>query len=133
MIPVELSRIIINETSEEQIIFLKERDGNRSFPIVIGIFEAAAIDRIVKERECPRPLTHDLLSSVIVSLGGKLVRSVIDDLKNDTYYAKVVIKKEESEVFVDARPSDAITIALQQDAPIYVSERVMNLVSRPEV
>ncbi len=132
MVPVDLSKIIINEQSDEQVIFLKEKGGPRTFPIIIGIFEAAAIDRIIKERESPRPLTHDLISSIIKGLGGKLVRSVVDDLKNDTYYAKIVIQQGKEDIYVDARPSDAITIALQANAPIFVAEKVMNLVARPE-
>ena len=132
MVTVELSRIIINETNDEQVIFLKETDGSRSFPIVIGIFEAAAIDRIIKDRKTPRPLTHDLIASVVKSLGGKILRSVIDDLRDDTYYAKLVIERDSEEMNVDARPSDAITLALQCEAPILVSEKVMDAVCPAE-
>ncbi len=132
MIPVELARIIINETNDEQVIFLKEADGSRSFPIVIGIFEAAAIDRIIKDRKTPRPLTHDLVGNAVEALGGRIARSVIDDLREDTYFAKLILERDGEEVSVDARPSDAITLALQCQAPILVSEKVMEAVCPTE-
>lgn len=126
MVQVELSRLIINERTDEQVIYLREVGGTREFPIVIGMFEAFAIDRIVKERPCERPLTHDLLASVVENLGAKVARTVIDDLRDDTYFAKVVLKHGKEEVAVDARPSDAVTLALKLGAPIYVAEKVMN-------
>lgn len=127
MIRVELAAIVINERSDEQVIALREADGQRQFPIVIGMFEAFAIDRIVKGRASERPLTHDLLGAVVETLGAKVVRVSIDDLRDETYYAKVVLRRgEDDEVSVDARPSDAITLALRAQAPIYVAERVMN-------
>jgi bifunctional DNase/RNase len=129
MVRVELTRLIINEKTDEQVIFLHEAEGTREFPIVIGLFEAYAIDRIVKERPCERPLTHDLLVGVVEHLDAKVVRAVIDDLRDDTYYAKVVLKRAKEEIAVDSRPSDAIIVALKADAPIYVAEKVMNAVA----
>ncbi|MCO5165801.1 MAG: bifunctional nuclease family protein [Planctomycetes bacterium] len=127
MIRVELSAIVINERSDEQVIALREVEGERQFPIVIGMFEAFAIDRIVKGRASERPLTHDLLANMVGALGGRVVRVAIDDLRDETYYAKVVVRRgDEEEVFVDARPSDAITLALKVSVPIFVAERVMN-------
>lgn len=127
MIRVELAAIVINERSDEQVIALREVEGERQFPIVIGMFEAFAIDRIVKGRVSERPLTHDLLASVIGALGGRVTRVAIDDLRDETYYAKVVVRRgDQEEVLVDARPSDAITLALKAQVPIYVAERVMN-------
>lgn len=127
MIRVELAAIVINERSDEQVIALREVDGERQFPIVIGMFEAFAIDRIVKGRSSERPLTHDLLASMVGALGGRILRVAIDDLREETYYAKVVVRRgDDEEVLVDARPSDAITLALKTQVPIYVTERVMN-------
>lgn len=127
MIRVELAAIVINERSDEQVIALREADGERQFPIVIGMFEAFAIDRIVKGRSSERPLTHDLLASMVDALGGRIVRVAIDDLRDETYFAKVVVRRaDDEEVLVDARPSDAITLALKSQVPIYVAERVMN-------
>lgn len=129
MVRVELSRIVINEKTDEQQISLKEADGTREFSIVIGMFEVFAIERIVKERPSERPLTHDLVVSLVESLDAKIARVVIDDLKDDTYFAKVVLKRGKDEIPVDARPSDAITLAIKVDAPIYVAEKVMKAVA----
>lgn len=126
MIKVELATVVINERSDEQVIVLKEAEGARRFPIVIGMFEAFAIDRLVQERTTERPLTHDLLAHVITALDAQLVRVVIDDLRDETYYAKLVLRRADSETYVDARPSDAITMALRAGVPVFVAERVMN-------
>jgi len=126
----ELSRIIINETSDQQIIVLKERYGHRSFPIVIGIVEIFAIDRRLKGIKPPRPLTHDLLDSVIDSLGAKLEKIVIDDLRNHTFFAKIHLKVNGKKVMVDSRPSDAIALGAASNVPIYVAERVFEQISQ---
>lgn len=123
---MELSRIIINENGDQQIIFLKEVDGPRTFPIVIGIFEATHIDRRVRGKQVPRPLTHDLLASTIEQLGGELRDIVISELRDHTYYAKLRIKHDGEVIEVDSRPSDAIALALTVEVPIYVSEDVMD-------
>ncbi len=120
----ELSRIIINEASDQQIIVLKERHGPRSFPIVIGIVEIFAIDRRLKGIKPPRPLTHDLLASVIEGLGAKVEKIVINDLRNHTFYAKIFLTLDGRTVEIDSRPSDAIAISTATSAPIYVAEHV---------
>src|SRR4030095_5313273 len=86
-VAMELSRIIISEINSEQVIYLKEIDGDRTFPILIGIFEATSIDRRVKRHEAPRPLTHDLLVNAVEQLGGEFQDVVISELKDHTYYA----------------------------------------------
>ncbi|MBI4615572.1 MAG: bifunctional nuclease family protein [Planctomycetes bacterium] len=126
MIPVRLSRILISETSEQQVIWLREISGERGFPIVIGFFEAAAIDRNVKEIRPPRPLTHDLLARVIEGLGSELERIEITALKESTFYATLVLSRNGDEVRIDSRPSDAIALAAGTGAPILVSEEVMS-------
>lgn len=123
-VEVELSRIIINETSEQQIIVLKERNGTRAFPIVIGIVEVFAIDRRLKGITPARPLTHDLLASVIENLGAKVERIVVDDLRNHTFFAKIYLKVNGQTIKVDSRPSDAIALCAAIDAPIFVAEQV---------
>ncbi len=130
MVHMELSRIMISETSDHQIIVLKEKGGQRSFPIVIGLHEAWAIDRAVKEIPTPRPLTHDLLSSVIVQLSDGVDRIEISDLKNNTFYAKIVIRKNGSVLEIDSRPSDAIALAMQGKTPIYVAKTVLEEVCK---
>jgi bifunctional DNase/RNase len=126
----ELSRIIINEASDQQIIVLKERYGPRGFPIVIGIVEIFAIDRRLKGIEPPRPLTHDLLASVIEGLGAKVEKIVINDLRNHTFYAKIHISIDGRTVEIDSRPSDAIALSTATNAPIYVAEHVFEKASQ---
>ena len=127
--PVEmkLSRIIISEINENQYVYLKEVDGDRQFPIVIGIFEATSIDRRVKKVERPRPLTHDLILSVVEMLGGELDSVIITELSNKTYFAKLRLRSEGELIEIDARPSDAIAVAVTSDPPlpIWVDEEVL--------
>ncbi|MGR3311128.1 MAG: bifunctional nuclease family protein [Candidatus Brocadiales bacterium] len=131
MIEVELSKIMISETNDHQIIILKEKEGQRSFPIVIGLHEAWAIDRAVKEIPTPRPLTHDLLYNVITGLNSDLMQIIINDLKNNTFYAKLILQKNGNQVEIDSRPSDAIALAMQKrDTPIFVEEKVLDEVCK---
>jgi len=123
----ELSRIIIDEQSDQQVIVIKERNSNRSFPIVIGIVEILAIDRRLKGIKPPRPMTHDLLGSVIEGLGAKLEKIVINDLRHHTFYAKIHLSLNGQTVEVDSRPSDAIALGVACDAPIYVAEHVFEM------
>src|SRR5438093_12181333 len=109
---MEIKRIIIIEVHDQQVVMLKEVEGERSFPIVIGIFEATSIDRRVKGMPSPRPLTHDLVAGVIESLGGDLRDIFISELKDHTYFAKLRIRNSGEIVEVDSRPSDAIALAV---------------------
>jgi bifunctional DNase/RNase len=122
---MELRRIIISEVDEHQVIVLKELEGERSFPIVIGIFEATSIDRRVRGLPTPRPLTHDLITSSIEQLGGEIQDIVISDLQEHTYFAKLRVRKEGELIEIDCRPSDAVAIAVTARVPIYVSEEVL--------
>lgn len=133
-VQMELARIVISEINLEQVIYLKEVDGERSFPILIGLFEATSIDRHVKGQKSQRPMTHDLLVSVAESLGGTFQDVVISELKDQTYYARLRIRQEGELNEVDARPSDAIAVAVtcSPPLPIYVSEEVLNDVLREE-
>jgi len=132
MVLMELSKILITETSDHQIIVLKEKDGQRSFPIVIGINEAWAIDRAVKGITTPRPLTHDLIHNVIEGLNAGVVKVVINDLKNNTFYAKIVLQGNSVLVEIDSRPSDAIALAMQKNTPIFVEKKVLEEVCGSE-
>lgn len=125
---MQLSRIIISEIHEQQVIYLKEVDGDRQFPILIGLFEATSIDRHVKDFPTPRPLTHDLLVNVVEQLGGELDSVVVNDLRERTYFARLRIRSNGELIEVDSRPSDAIAIAVTCDPalPIYVAEEVLN-------
>ena len=122
---MELKRIIISEVHDQQVIMLKEVEGDRSFPIVIGIFEATSIDRRIKKLPSPRPLTHDLVTSVIDSLGAELRDVFISELRDHTYFAKLRIRMNGEMVEVDSRPSDAIALAVTASVPIYVAEDVL--------
>jgi bifunctional DNase/RNase len=125
-VQMELKRIIINEILEQQVIMLREVDGERSFPIVIGIFEATSIERKVKRFPSPRPLTHDLLANTIEQLGGEVQDIMISELRDHTYYAKLRIRQEGELIEVDCRPSDAIAVAVAAKVPIYVNEEVID-------
>jgi hypothetical protein len=126
-IEMQLSRIIISEIHDQQIIYLREVEGNRQFPIVIGIFEATSIDRRVKGCKTPRPLTHDLIVNVVEQLNGELDSVIISGLREGTYYAVLRVRRDGELVEIDSRPSDAIAVAVTCDPPlpIYVNEEVL--------
>lgn len=128
-VQMQLARIIISEISDNQVIYLQEMEGERQFPILIGIFEATSIDRRVKDDfKPPRPLTHDLIVAVAESLGAKIESVSISELREHTYFAKLQLRLENGDVKeIDARPSDAIAVAVTYDPPlpIFVSEEVL--------
>jgi len=125
MIKVELSRIIIDEKRQDQVIVLKEKDGERQIPIVIGFMEASSIKIKISGVEVPRPMTHDLLLQAIEAMGGRLQKVIIDKLVDNTFYAKLELKTKDGQIkVIDARPSDSIALAVRSKAPMYVSEEV---------
>ncbi len=127
MIAVTIDSVRVSLMSQHRIVVLREQDGERYLPIWIGPFEADAITIQLQEMEVSRPLTHDLLKNVIELLGGEVIRVVINDLQNDTFYARIVLQNESGETIeVDSRPSDAIALAVRADAPIYVEDEVMD-------
>ena len=109
---------------DQQVIVLKERGGDRAFPIVIGMNEILALDRRLKNIELPRPMTHDLLENVINEMGGSVEKVVVTDLKDHTFYALLHIEVDGDVIQVDTRPSDAIALCAGVGAPIFVHERV---------
>jgi bifunctional DNase/RNase len=123
---MELNKIIISEMQEQQIIVLKEVDGERKFPIVIGNPEAYAIERRLKGNVHPRPLTHDLLASVVESMGGTIERIEINNLQEHTFYARIHIRQNGHVIKVDSRPSDAIALGVATTVPIYVAEHILD-------
>jgi bifunctional DNase/RNase len=126
-VQMHLSRIIISEINEQQVIYLKEVEGDRQFPILIGMFEAQSINSGVKRIKAPRPRTHELLVNSIEALGGELDSVVISELREHIYYAKLRVRRDGELVEIDSRPSDAIAVAVACDPmlPIYVSEEVL--------
>ena len=130
LIQMEVSKIRIDERRGEQVIVLKEKDGNRLLPIIIGISEVTAIKMKISGIQPPRPLTHDLLKNTIAELDAKLDRVVINKLEFNTFFAKLILeRKDGGKREVDARPSDSIAVALRADAPIFVSDDVLNQVA----
>ena len=123
---MELRRIIISEVDDSQYIVLREVDGDRSFPIVIGLFEAHSINRRVKGEESPRPLTHDLIVNMVDAMGGEIQDIIINELIEHTYYAKLRVRQEGELIEIDCRPSDAIALAVTANVPIYVAEDVLD-------
>ena len=130
---MELSRIFIREMTDMQIIELSEVDGDRTFPIVIGLPEAFAIERRLKGIPIKRPQTHDLLTTVIESLGGRLESITISDLREHTFYAILNVRDSHGKlVKIDSRPSDAIALGIASNVPIYVEERVLDAAQNDE-
>ncbi|MBL9032001.1 MAG: bifunctional nuclease family protein [Phycisphaerae bacterium] len=137
---MELSRILIRELNDYQIIELREADvppdgpgkgagddGRRCFPIVIGLPEAQAIDRRIKGIAIKRPQTHDLLANILTALGASLKSITITDLSDHTFFATLDVQKPDGElVHIDSRPSDAIALGIANDVPIFVEEHVLD-------
>lgn len=128
-IAMELFEVRIDETSNEQIIILREKHGQRLLPIVIGMFEAQSIHVKINNIPLPRPLTHDLLISVIEGLNARLVRVLINKLEENTFYARLFLRTDQGEIDLDSRPSDAIALAIRADVPIFCSEQVFEALS----
>jgi bifunctional DNase/RNase len=129
MVEFELFEIRIDETMQEQIVVLRERNGSRTLPIVIGFFEAQAIQIKVSDVELPRPLTHDLLASVIRALGAEVEHIIVNKLEKNTFYARIVFSRNGDRIEIDSRPSDAIALAIRVEVPIFVEEDVITQVN----
>jgi len=134
MIEVKVVKLGIDVNSKIPVIILKEKEGQKTLPIWIGLFEAQAIALVLEKVKPPRPLTHDLVQLLIEKLGGKLDRVVISDVINNTFYARLFIQRNGENVEVDSRPSDAIALALRFKTPIFVDETIwkkLTLGSKP--
>ncbi len=126
MIEVVIDSIRVSLMSQHRIVILKDMMSDRYLPIWIGPCEADAITIELQEMPPQRPLTHDLLKNVIGELGGKVVHILISDLRNDVYYARVVVELNGKQVEIDSRPSDAIALAVRSKTPIFVNDMVMD-------
>lgn len=122
MIEVEVAHLGLDRHTNTPVVILREKDGSRVLPIWIGAPEANAIAMEMQGAKAPRPLTHDLLKQVLTGLGGTLQRVFISSVKDNTYFAELLISRADELVQVDARPSDSIALALRVQAPIYASE-----------
>ena len=125
-----MTRIIIDEEKREQVVFLKEKNGPRCLPIVIGINEAASIRMHLNGFVSPRPLTHDLICSILGDLGARLEKIVIDKLVDNTFYAKLYLKTQNGSKVIDARPSDSIALAVRMKSTLFVNEEVFHKLSQ---
>lgn len=125
MFELTIDSIRVSLMNYQRVVILKEKDANRYLPIWIGPAEADAIAVKLQDVPVPRPLTHDLLSTAITTLGGDVIHVVLSDLENDTFYAKVVLKTNDETIQLDARPSDAIALAVRAKVPIFVEDSVL--------
>lgn len=126
MVEVELNKIVIDEKRHDQLIVLKEKNGERLLPIVIGLAEASAIKLKISGFTPARPLTHDLLHSTIENLEAIIEKIVIDKLEESTFHAKIILKTASGQPkVIDARPSDSIALAVRAHAPIFVEDEII--------
>lgn len=125
MLEMSIDSIRVSVVNSQRVVILKQNDAERYLPIWIGSAEADAIAIKLQGITVPRPLTHDLLCSMIAALRGKVNFIVVSDLQNDTFYAKINISVDGKDMEVDSRPSDAIAIAVRTEAPIYAEEEVL--------
>jgi hypothetical protein len=136
-IEVRIRGLMMDPSTNMPIVVLKDVGSDTVMPIWVGIFEANAIAIEIEKVSAPRPMTHDLTRNVMRSMNGQLEKIVITELRDDTFYAVLWIRQDEELITMDARPSDAIALALRADCPIFVSEQVMqsaklNMAGPPE-
>ena len=124
-IEMTIKGLMIDPITNMPIIILRDQGGQRILPIWVGVFEANAIALQIENVQTPRPMTHDLLKNVIDDLSAQVVRIVVTDLKENTFYALIHLRTNGHSIEVDARPSDAIALALRTRSPIFVEEAVI--------
>ncbi|HSK10007.1 MAG TPA: bifunctional nuclease family protein [Vicinamibacterales bacterium] len=125
-IEMTIKGLVVDPITNMPIIVLRDEEGHRVLPIWVGIFEANAIALRMENIATPRPMTHDLLRNVIEDLNGVVRKIVVSDLKENTFYALIYVEVSGQTLAVDARPSDAIALALRAEAPIFVEETVLD-------
>ncbi len=135
LVEMELREIqIVDDPARHQVVVLAEKGGSRAFPIYIGLFEASAMDLAVHNQKAPRPMTHDLLYNVLDGLGAQLLEVRVDELRNETFFGKLVIQRADGDVvLVDTRPSDALILAAKRNLPVFVDEAVLDEVCREDL
>ncbi len=125
LIEMKVFGLAIDPTAGTPIVILKDTEGKRAVPIWIGLFEASAIATQMERIDLSRPMTHDLAQNIIGALEARITRIVINDLKNNTFFAVIHLERGDTELMIDSRPSDAIALALRADAPIFVDDKVV--------
>jgi uncharacterized protein len=131
-IEMTIKGLMIDPVTNMPIVVLRDADGERVLPIWVGVFEANAIALQIENVQTPRPMTHDLLKSVIGQMAGHVARIVVCDLKDNTFYASIIIQVAGQDLAVDARPSDAIALALRAGSPIFVDDVVFQRTQQAE-
>lgn len=122
---MKVDKLGIDLLTHDPVVILRDYEGKRYLPILIGPFEATAIALALEGTPVPRPLSHDLMKSIIESLKATVTRIIIHDIHDNTFYAKVILETDGKTIEIDARPSDSIALALRANAPIFVSERIV--------
>ena len=125
MVEMKVWRLALDDRTDTPVVILQEMSGRRILPIWIGRAEARAIAMELASQKFQRPLTHDLMKTIIQGLGAKITKICIEDLKNNTFYAKIFMEKGEEIVGIDARPSDSIALALRTKSPIFIAENLL--------
>ncbi|MCH6566777.1 MAG: bifunctional nuclease family protein [Nitrospinae bacterium] len=126
MLEMKVNGLAIDPSTNMPIVILKDLEEERALPIWVGIFEANAIALEMESVPTPRPMTHDLIKNILEETEATVLRIVVNDLKDNTFYAEIYLSLNGNEVAIDARPSDAIALALRVDAPIFVAKKVLD-------
>ena len=127
MVEVEILRVFFDFVSASAMVILMNKEKNRVLPIWIGIFEAQAIQSAIESEDFKRPLTHELLKSVITALNGKVKYILITDVVNNTFYSRVFLEKGRAVLNIDSRPSDAICLAMKSKSKVFVSDKIYEM------
>lgn len=125
MIEMVVKGLTLDPLTNMPIVILNDLNGQKALPIWVGIFEANAIALEIEKIPTPRPMTHDLIKNILDGVNAKVEKVIVNDLKNNTFYANILLKMNKREVIIDSRPSDAIAVALRTKAPIFVSAKVL--------
>ncbi len=126
MVPVTIESVRVSLVSQQRLVVLAEQGGSRYLPIYIGAFEADAITIRLQGAPLWRPMTHDLLLRTVSQLGGEVLRVVVTDLRNDTFFANIYVRRNGEEIAIDSRPSDALALAVRAGVPVFVADAVMD-------
>ena len=130
LVECELARVVMSESHDHQVVVLKEKGGERIVPIAIGLFEVFAIHRTINNEPPPRPMTHELFGNVLDALGATIERVVVTELREVVYIGLLVLRMNGETYEIDSRPSDAIALAVQKGAPIFVEDAVLTQASQ---
>jgi bifunctional DNase/RNase len=124
-VEMKIRGLMVDPSTQQPIVILKDAKGDMVLPIWVGLFEASAIALEVEKTSSPRPMTHDLLRNLIHGLNGRVDRVVVSELRDDNFFAVIWIEQDGEMVTIDARPSDALALALRSDCPIFVDDSVL--------